>query len=277
MSLKRAILIILLFCLQVSTYAQIKYAIGAIVETENHLWVLDTVARENGNFILSWKVKDKGQERNFVVPNNIFIKSLKTGRKFYPKHIYPLKSKTKKFKSAPVKMTFPSIGDSALVISIIISSSFYIDSLSIPSTDDPFVFDGEMIMNDPRYRIPIYNHHNLSTRKDSIDYSDSLFNKGVAFYKEKDYQRALICFEKCYAFDKILDDYTWLLSVKKREYNDYSRTWMGCCYYKMGEELLAQKYSDDYNLEPYDRAVVTKSDSIYNRVNDLSFKPISFK
>ena len=271
----RVMLIILLSYLQVATYAQNKYGIGAIVETRDHLWILDNVERESSNFVLSWKVKGKGKGKFFVTPKNIFIKNYKTGKVFSPKTIFPSKSKTKKFKSTIVKMVFPPIGDDKTIISIFSSPSFYVDSLSIPSADDYFNFSGELIMSDPRYRIPIYNHHNLATRKDSIDYSDSLFNRGITFYKKKDYHRALICFEKCYAFDKLLDDYVWLFSVTKRKYYDYSSMWLGRCYYKVGELLLAQKYSDDYKLEPYDRAVVTKSDSIYNRVNDFSFNPKS--
>ena len=275
MSLIRVILIIILFCSHMSTYAQNKYDVGAIVETHDHLWILNDVEREDSNFVLSWKVKDKGRGKSFVVPENIFIKDHKTGKMFFPKYISSSKSKTKKFKSTIVKMSFPPIGDNETVISIFSSPSFYVDSLIIPGADDYFNFSGELILSDPRYRIPIYNHHSIATREDSINYSDSLFYKGIAFYKKKDYQRALICFEKCYAFDKLLDNYYWFFSVTKREYNDYSRMWLGHCYYKVGEPQLAQEYSDDYKLEPYDRAVVSKSDSIYNRINEFNFKPIS--
>ena len=277
MGVIRTIFLFLLFCLQVSTYAQNKFGVGAIVEKRNHLWILDTVAREKDNLVLLWKVKDKGKGNSFVAPQNIFILDYKTGQKYSPIHISPLKSKTKKFKSISVKMTFPSIGEDETVISIFSSPSFYVDSLPLPGADSYINFDGELIMSDPRYHIPIFNHHSLTTRKDSIDYSDSLFNKGIAFYTAKDYQRALICFEKCYAFDKLLDNYFWLLSVTKREHNDYSKMWLGRCYYIVGDSLLAQKYSEDYKLEPYDRAVVTESDSIYNRVSSFSFNPTSEK
>ena len=272
----RAIFIMCLIWVHMCTSAQIKYGVGAIIETQNHLWILDSLSRDRECIMLLWRVKDKGNAKRFAVPNNLILKDNDKGRSFSPTIITPSKYKTRKFESIQLKMVFPAIGDSSTCISLYSSPTFYLDSLNIPAVSSYMVFSGEIRwFSEPRYHVPLFPNQHLITRKDSIEYSDSLFLKGVSYYKKKEYDRAIICFEKCYNFDKILDDYNWLFSALKREYNDYSKMWLAHCHYKLGNIQYARIYDEDYKLEPYDRNCVKECDSIYNYVNSFAYKPSS--
>ncbi len=112
------------------------------------------------------------------------------------------------------------------------------------------------------------------SRQDSIAFSDSLFVKGMAYYKEKNYHQAINIFLECVAIDSLLNDFNWQ-SLFKRNRSNYSKWWVARCYYLIGNEQQAKKLSSNYLLEPYDRKLVEKSDSIFNWLKTVSANSIS--
>ena len=253
---------------QSDLFAQNRVAVGAIIETQSHLWILDTLYRYKDSTLISWRIKDKGYGKPVIIPSNISLTDYTTGEKstLVSKSDPPLK--TKKFQSVSMKMVFPAIGDSATIISIYSSSVFYVDSLHVPSINT-------LLLSQPQYHVPLYCHHQLYTRRDSVEYSDSIYRSGVTYYYAKKYQKALLCFEKCLAYDRLLDNYKILSSFSKRERNDYDEMWLARCCYKLGYEEIAKKYDQDYKLEPYNREKVEKSDSIYNHLQLYTNEPLT--
>lgn len=254
-------IISLLFCLaHVIVYAQSWIDVGAIVETNSHLWTLRTIERYKDSLAFNWEIKSKIPNTTIEI-NADFIEyeNLNTGIK--NKAIKPVVSKILQdtaYQTDPLRIVFSTNTDSLSLLSITVSPVVFIDSLVLPILN----------IGQVRYKIPDC-HNSLFTRSDSIVFSDSLFYKGMHLYKQHKYQEATICFEKCYAFDRLLD-YESYANLRGfwgefyRHYNNYSRVWLAHCYYKVGLEEKAKALDEDYIFEPFDRKLVEKSDSIFN-------------
>jgi tetratricopeptide (TPR) repeat protein len=86
--------------------------------------------------------------------------------------------------------------------------------------------------------------------------SDILFAKGVDLYKAGKYKEAISIFTESDKIDKKI-----LESSSNRR--NYSSMWVGSCYYKLGDTIIAKKWSDNfYRFEPVDRRLTIKSDSL---------------
>ena len=120
-----------------------------------------------------------------------------------------------------------------------------------------------------------YSHIDLSyipiDHHDSISFSDTLFNAGMREYLNEDFTSAINIFERCYEIDKELN--TWYSMFPKAyvligsaflHNDDYSRLWLACSYYRVGNEIKAQDLDNNYMIEPFDRKKVAIADSIYN-------------
>ena len=262
-------------------YGQTIFDVGAIVESDSHLWTLRTIERHKDCLAVIWQIKNK-KPNTVVEIDSTFIelRDLHTGS-----HYKPTKLSQKaimqhtSYETDSLRILFPLIKDTLSLISISLLPKISVDSIILPSSYFETGIDSITLSNSllgmVRYKIQ-YIYKPLYTRSDSIAFSDSLFNKGMYLYEQQDYQEATICFEKCYAFDKLLDNYVpFFSSLKKREFNDYSRMWLARCLYMIGEEEKAKAMDSDYMLKPFDRKLVEKSDSIYNVVNNYSYKPIS--
>ena len=252
---------------QLNLSAQAIFDIGAIVETESHLWTLTKVSRYTDSLTMDWAIMSKKPKMKAIInTEDISLTNYYSSTKHKPLHLLS----TTKFEHVDAldtdtfRIVFPAIEDSTSLISIHLSEEIMVDSIILPSSD----------LLEVRYKIPFCDKI-LKNRKDSLLFSDSLFSSGMKMYKERKYHDAMICFEKCYAFDKQLDHYTILFSWLSYDYYDYSRIWLSCCYYKLGWKNKAESLDGDYMLEPFDRKLVEKSDSIHNLLHSLSYKPYS--
>ena len=255
----------LLLCLTLNILGQAIIDVGAIVETESHLWTLTKIIRYTDSLVVDWQIMSKNTNEKVTINiDDILLIDYQTNTKYKPLHSL---SKTRieiddAFDTDTLSIVFPAIEDTTSLISVHLSSKIMVDSIILPPSN--------MNLIGVRYKIPFCNKM-LKNRRDSVLFSDSLYSSGMKMYKEKNYHGAMACFEKCYAFDRQLDNYKIFLYV----YCDYSRIWLSCCYYKLGWIEQAKSLDSDYMLEPFDRKLVEKSDSIHNLLHSLSYKPTS--
>lgn len=253
--------------------AQATCTIDAIVETDSHLWTLTTIEKDSLNLVVNWKVISKKSNTEINIDcEDIILKDCSTGIEMHP--IIPSTNRRiimpDAYSTDSVRLVFPTIQDSTLSISVQLSPSIHVDSITISDS-----LWG--ILSRYRYVSPLYHHTPLINRKDSINYSDSLFRTGMDYYYKSNYNDAILSFKKCYAFDKLLDNYVPLSSFSKRMRYDHSMKWLARCYYMKGDESAAMKidgnkFGSDYELEPYDRKLTEKADSIYNILQTFQYE-----
>lgn len=265
----------LVICLAHATMidAQATCTIDAIVETDSHLWTLTTIEKDSLNLVVNWKVISKKSNTEINIDcEDIILKDCSTGIEMHP--IIPSTNRRiimpDAYSTDSVRLVFPTIQDSTLSISVQLSPSIHVDSITISDS-----LWG--ILSRYRYVSPLYHHTPLINRKDSINYSDSLFRAGMDYYYKSNYNDAILSFKKCYAFDKLLDNYVPLSSFSKRMRYDHSMKWLARCYYMKGDESAAMKidgnkFGSDYELEPYDRKLTEKADSIYNILQTFQYE-----
>ncbi len=252
----RVITIICFFCLSQLVSGQVTINLGAIVEDEKLLWTLDTINLYKDSTVISWKVKSKVAKAKITSIDHILLKDGHTGILYEPTIITEKQLKFRKaFETKEFKTHYPAIYDTTF-ISIQISPTLHVDSIKIVPDDTYYLF------YNCKYRASLLNHTPLNSRADSINYSDSLYNKGMFFYKTNRIPKAVICFEQCYAFDRLMDEEYENLGKRKR--SNYSRKWLGHCYYIVGDVELAKSFYVNDSIEPYDRKRVEKTDSLYN-------------
>ena len=267
---KKLFIFSLLLCLALDVLGQATNDIGAIVETESHLWTLTKISRYTDSLIVDWLIMSK--KSNTKAKINIEEISLSD---YYTNKIHkPIHSLSKTlikiadaFDTDTLRIIFPAIKDTTSLISVHLTSNIKVDSIILPPSN-------MNLLGEVRYKIPFCNKV-LKNRRDSVLFSDSLFSDGMKMYNERNYHDAMTCFEKCYAFDRQLNHYKILFSSLKYEYCDYSRIWLSCCFYKLGWIDKAKRLGSDYMLEPFDRKLVEKSDSIHNILYALYYKPSS--
>ena len=274
MKMKRYILMLLLCLAPLTIDAQAIYNIDATLETDTHLWTLTTIEKDSNHLIVNWEVISKKPNTEvYIDKETVLLKNCSTGAEFHP-----IESFTNKrlfmhdaYMTDSIRIVFSTIQDSTLIISTGLSPNIYIDSITLPY---------HFFLGSVTYKTPLYHHPPLITREDSIDYSDSLFKEGMNHYYNKNYNDAIIAFKKSYSFDKILDHYKGLL-VKRTRY-DHSRKWLARCFYIIGDEDKANqydwnRYGADYKIEPYDRKLTEKTDSIYNLLNAIPFSEKKYR
>lgn len=253
--------------------AQATCTIDAIVETDSHLWTLTTIEKDSLNLVVNWKVISKKSNTEINIDcEDIILKDCSTGIEMHP--IIPSTNRRiimpDAYSTDSVRLVFPTIQDSTLSISVQLSPSIHVDSITISDS-----LWG--ILSRYRYVSPLYHHTPLINRKDSINYSDSLFRTGMDYYYKSNYNDAILSFKKCYAFDKLLDNYVPLSSFSKGMRYDHSMKWLARCYYMKGDESAAMKidgnkFGSDYELEPYDRKLTEKADSLYNILQTFQYE-----
>ncbi len=267
----RIILAILICFTQTFVCAQTVIDIGAIAETESYLWTLKSICRYPDSLTIDWEIKSKKAN----VHTTIYGKDISLVNNLTKNKYRPLRANTqvsfhsqKAYLLDSLRTVFPAIKDTTTIISVQLSDSIRVDSIILPSSVQSLI---ALV----KYKTP-FIHKPLYTRIDSIAFSDSLFKKGMLFYNKKDYQEALICFEKCYAFDRQLDyEFLPFFLRTSRHYNNYSRVWLAHCYYIVGFKDKAKALDEDYILEPFNRKLVEKSDSLFNILYHFKYKPVS--
>jgi len=270
----RGVILLLIYCfVHGLLHAQAIIDIGAIIETESHLWTLKSISRYNDSLVVNWIIKSKKPNtKTHIDTRKVLLIDYHTKVRHKPLHSLSQKEFeiVKAFDTDTLRTVFPAIKDTASLVSVRLSSVLSVDSIILPPSNLSSI--GEV-----RYKVPFCNK-TLKNRIDSVLYSDSLFSSGIDLYKKKQYQDAIISFEKCYAFDRLLDfEFLPFFFRSTRHHHDYSRVWLAHCYKKVGLEGKAKSLDPDYMLEPFDRKLVEKSDSIHNILHALSYKPNSEK
>ena len=268
----------LLSCMTNNLFGQATTSVGAVVETNSHLWKLEEICRYPDSLTVKWEIRSKlTNSKASIDMGDIYMTDYRTHTIHKP--LIPLARTFFQIADAfdidTFRIAFPAITDSIPLISIHLSSVIKVDSILLPPSN-------MSLISEVRYKIPSCKK-SLKSRRDSILYSDSLFSRGMMLYGKEQFKEAIPCFEKCFAFDKQLDHYNnlfssiGLFSALDYEYSDYSRVWLACCYYKIGRVEMAKSLDGDYMLEPFDRKLVEKSDSIHNMLNSYSYKPTSME
>ena len=236
--------------------AQKTINIGAIIEDDNFLWTLESMDQYSDSTIITWKVKTKSPEIRMQLPKHIQIKDLNSGTISQSSFIgEKVDSKNtaffkRKFEFQRFTTRFPATSDSA-VITIYVMPNIYIDSLNLASN--------HLFYDVHKYKTPIYNHVPLLSKKDSVDYSNELYRQGIDCYNKKLYQLAIISFEKALEIERQLRSWEYYF-YHGDNFNE--SLWLSNCYYKLGLTDEAKTISYNYFVEPYDKVLRSKADSL---------------
>ena len=239
--------------------------VDAIIETDAILISLKTIENSNDSLKTKWVIKNKKPNSSFTIENHLlFLEDYKTGEKKCP--LFPKAAisfiHSKAYQTDTFNIVFPAPKDSIPVFSITLAPSLHVDSITLFYDSIPAL--KSRYLREVRYSVPFVSS-TLQTREDSIALSDSLFRQGVYLYKTEAYQEAILCFEKSFAFDKLYCHH----SLLSRDRSDYSRIWLACAYYKSGQKEKAETIDLDYMLEPFDRTLTERSDSLYNSLKNV--------
>ena len=236
--------------------AQKTINIGAIIEDNKFLWTLESMDLYSDSTIITWKVKTKVPKIRMQLPKHVQIKDLNSGTISQSSFIGDkVDSKNnaffkREFEFQRFATRFPAISDSA-IISIFITPRLFIDSLYLESSS--------LFYDVHKYKVPVYNHAPLLTKNDSIVYSNELYLQGIDYYKKRLYQLAIISFEKALSVERQLRSFElyWHLG------DDFNESlWLSNCYYKLGITDEAKQISNNYFVEPYDKALRREADSL---------------
>ena len=93
-------------------------------------------------------------------------------------------------------------------------------------------------------------------------YSEELFAKGVELYNTGKYTEAIPVFSLCDSLDRAEMD-----SLDDRK--EYARLWLASCYFKSGNDVKGGVTSSAYMLQPIDRRLTVKSDSLISQAQAL--------
>jgi len=91
--------------------------------------------------------------------------------------------------------------------------------------------------------------------------SDSCFSKGMELYHQREYEKAISSFEAS-------ADYLERLNLNNNYYG-YEGMWISSCYYKIGNEVEANKINGFYKMEPPDKFRYRTIDSLYIIAEDM--------
>ncbi len=81
------------------------------------------------------------------------------------------------------------------------------------------------------------------------------FERGINLYNKKQYQKAITAFYLC-------DSLMYIAKGESSNYFGYGERWIASCLHKMGNDSIAKRYSQYYNLPPIDMRQTVLSDSI---------------
>jgi tetratricopeptide (TPR) repeat protein len=88
------------------------------------------------------------------------------------------------------------------------------------------------------------------------------FEKGVNLYKKKEYEEAIKSF---YLSDSLM----YVAKGEKSNYFGHGKQWIASCLHYLGNDTIARRYSQYYNLPPIDMRQTVLSDSILDVASNL--------
>ena len=251
MDYRKCILFLFLYLINLNISANRVIPVGAIVETDTHIWLLDTIWTSERNSYVLWTVKSKKSDTGLVIDKDFKLIDCKSGNIYRVSDVRVSKESTLTFcPEDKVYMHFPGVPDSSSLLSIYLSPSFYVDSISTFMNTDHIL--------EYRYHVPLYNYPEINNTIDSVKYIDYLYNEGIKEYNQKNYCNAILSFEKELAIEYQLFKTFAERLIKSSSTED----WLAHCYYKTGDISKAIKYGRDYSLMPYDRNKTKEADSL---------------
>ena len=158
----------LLSCMTNNLFGQAITSVGAVVETNSHLWKLEEICRYPDSLTAKWEIRSKlTNSKASIDMGDIYITDYRTHTIHEP--LIPL-AKTffqiaDAFDTDTFRIAFPAITDSIPLISIHLSSVIKVDSILLPPNNLSSI--GEV-----RYKVPFCNK-TLKNRIDSVLYSHS--------------------------------------------------------------------------------------------------------
>lgn len=251
---KIKVLFILFLCLaQYTVWAQKFIPVGAIIETDTHIWELDTIWFSKQSTFISWTIVNKIPNVELKIDNINRLIDCTNGKQYDAVEVYPLKTFSRQpFTENKVNMRFPGLPSMPSIISFYNSAMFHVDSIS------SYIKNYTRIQ---KYITPIYNYPILKSRRDSLIYADELYVSGVKLFRKKKFQNALWKFKQLLAFEQLLyEDWTENLI-----WTSSTREWLSHCFYKVEDIDNAKLYWRDYKIEPYDRRMTKAADSLRYR------------
>lgn len=102
-------------------------------------------------------------------------------------------------------------------------------------------------------------------KKEDLDVFSSaydVFDNGVKFYNEKQYEKAIEVFYQC-------DSLMYIAKGDDSNYFGHGLHWIGSCYHQMGLDSIAEEYSNYYYLLPINMKLTIQSDSILDIAESL--------
>lgn len=112
----------------------------------------------------------------------------------------------------------------------------------------------EHILNRKSQAIPISQNVDGNHINDfSSAYKE--FEKGVDLYNKKQYEKAMEAFYQC-------DSLMFLAKGEGSNYLGHGNHWIASCLHKMGNDSIARRFSQYYNLPPIDMRQTVLSDSV---------------
>ena len=256
MCVQKCLCVLFFFWLHMESSANKVIPVGAIVETNTHLWVLDTIWTCDKSSFFQWTVKSKTQNSKIILNKDYKLINCDTGVTYCANRVYSsVKTPYSTFPVENVYMSFPGVPDSTSMISIYQSPSFYVDSIISVLTPG--------YGQECKYHVPLYNYKNINSLSDSIKYVDHLYKEGIDYYEKKNYYRAILTFEKELAFEYLI-----YRTSKERFYRlSSTKDWLAHCYYMVGQVNKAKKYGYDYVITPYNKMKTRLADSLYCFIN----------
>ena len=103
------------------------------------------------------------------------------------------------------------------------------------------------------------------SNKELKDKSDKLFAEGVEKYNLKQYEEAIPLFRECVLTDSIIYD-------ANSSRLGYASMWLASCHFALGDVETAKSISDYYMVEPIDRRLTIKSDSISDLIYPILYE-----
>lgn len=102
-------------------------------------------------------------------------------------------------------------------------------------------------------------------KKEDLDVFSSaydVFDNGLKFYNEKQYEKAIEVFYQC-------DSLMYIAKGDDSNYLGHGLHWIGNCYHQMGLDSIAEEYSNYYYLLPINMKLTIQSDSILDVAESL--------
>lgn len=243
----------MMMLLSINLFPQKIVRVNARIDTKYHIWTLDSIKINKINTEFYWNVFSKNDTWCYI-DSNSYIKCDKKNERLFIKEasniaMYPDSTILEPFQFIQFTETFDAIPLNTTVIDYYANENFYINGINLESGKFKSI-PQDLIFT--------------KSEKDSIELSRNLFNLGMDLHIQEKYEEAIEVFKRVSEIDKSLNIIGSIFYNPKRIfYEDYTRMWIGNCYFRLGQDSIAKTYDSDYKISvPYDRELARQTDSL---------------